>query len=127
MQDAQWDAVVAEGERLRVTAKEALAAVKAKPSERGWHEYGVAEGNFATWRHTHADANLSHLRQQQQDATRLLYVRDMMDGIGDVDFHEGAWIAASVQGRDEPNDADYLSAIRTAIDSALSAEGSATQ
>jgi hypothetical protein len=62
------------------------------------------------------------LRDAHADKRRLLFVRDMMDGIGDIDLHEEAAINASALGRDEPNDDDYLAAIRTAINAALREE-----
>lgn len=52
------------------------------------------------------------------DATRLLWlIEDSgIDQIGDVDIHEAACRFADARRRDEPNDDDYLNAIRYAID-----------
>lgn len=58
----------------------------------------------------------------REDAERLKYVSRIMDGILDVDFHEEAAINASAFGREEPNDDDYLAAVRTAIDAAREQE-----
>ena len=56
------------------------------------------------------------------DAERLRYVSDMMDGIGDVDFHERAYEHAAKAGVDidslKPGDDYYLAAVRDAIDAA---------
>lgn len=59
-----------------------------------------------------------------EDTDRLLWlVRDVgVDIIGGVDIHQEASIYASVFGREEPNDNDYIAAIRTAIDKAMGAE-----
>lgn len=62
------------------------------------------------------------LEEARKDERRLLFMRDLMDGIGEIDFHEEAAINASALGRDEANDDDYIAAIRTAIDSAIEAE-----
>lgn len=55
------------------------------------------------------------------DAVRLLwFVRDVgVDVIGGVDIHQEASILASTFGREEPDDNDYIAAIRTAIDKAM--------
>lgn len=52
------------------------------------------------------------------DAERLTYIPEIMDGIGNIDFHEEASINASALGRSEPNSDDYLAAVRAAIDAA---------
>ena len=59
---------------------------------------------------------------QRNDSERLLWLfRDAgIDGIGETDIHEEAGINASALGRDDPNDDDYLAALRTAIDRAIS-------
>lgn len=62
--------------------------------------------------------NYSLREELVQDYLRLKYVSRMIDGIGDVDLHEEAAINASAFGREEPNDDDYLAAVRTAIDTA---------
>jgi hypothetical protein len=55
-----------------------------------------------------------------RDSERLAWFAQHsgMDGFGGIDLHDEAQTAASFFGRDEPNGDDYLSAIRTAIDTA---------
>lgn len=59
-----------------------------------------------------------------EDTDRLMwFVRDVgVDTIGGVDIHQEASIYASTFGREEPNDNDYIAAIRTAIDEAMEEE-----
>lgn len=66
------------------------------------------------------DACVAALRK---DTERLRFVSQMIDGIGEIDFHEQAAIYASARGNDEANGDDYLAVVRDAIDSALAAEG----
>lgn len=56
------------------------------------------------------------LETDDKDALRLLYLQQIMDGFGPYDFHEMASITATAAGREEPNDADYLAAIRATLD-----------
>lgn len=56
------------------------------------------------------------------DTNRLLLVKDMVDGIGDIDLHEFAAASAAMNGREEPTDDDYLYAIRLAIDTVMEEE-----
>ena len=58
------------------------------------------------------------------DEKRLLWlVFDTgIDGIGEFDLHDAAFVAADKAGREEPNDADYIAAIREAIDAELAKE-----
>lgn len=53
------------------------------------------------------------------DSKRLLFLSNVFDGLGGVEIHEQASIYASAFGREEPNDDDYLAAVRDAIDSAM--------
>lgn len=113
---ADWDAALAEGERLRDAAL-ALAA--------GKNHNGFSLVEFNNWLDDNAENLLSAAlreRESAKDARRILFIRDLMDGIGDIDFHEEATINASAFGRDEANDNDYIAAIRTAIDAAIAAE-----
>ena len=52
----------------------------------------------------------------KNDSERLLKVKDFIDGMGDLDFHEIASNYATEYGRAEPNDDDYLNAIRFVFD-----------
>ena len=63
------------------------------------------------------------------DDKRLLWiVRDTgIDQIGNTDLHEEAAINASALGRDEPNDDDYIAAIRTAIDRSMNSTRTGTK
>lgn len=60
------------------------------------------------------------------DAKRLLWIKEAMDGIGDVDFHEQAALNAFRNDHDEPDDDDYLDAIRIAIDVAIKRHAATT-
>lgn len=53
------------------------------------------------------------------DADRLYFISQMMDGIGDSDFHADACAHANNRGLEEAESIDYLAAIRKAIDAAL--------
>jgi hypothetical protein len=55
------------------------------------------------------------------DAKRLLFIKELMDGMGPFDFHDMAAIKARAAGREEPNDDDYLAAIRASIDGMMAA------
>lgn len=55
------------------------------------------------------------LTAEHKDALRLLYLNHLMDGIGNIDFHERA---SEIAGG-EAGDVEYLQAIREAIDAAL--------
>lgn len=59
---------------------------------------------------------MSVIGQDAKDAMRLLYIKELMDGMGPFDFHEMAAIRAKSAGREEPNDDDYLAAIRASFD-----------
>ena len=55
-----------------------------------------------------------------KDEKRLLWIVKGagIDGFGETDIHEIAAGEAAVNDREEPNDADYLFAVRWAIDRA---------
>jgi hypothetical protein len=64
---------------------------------------------------------MSRENVEPDDAMRLLYLKQLMDGVGPYDFHEMASISATAAGREEPSDADYLTAIRATLDGVMRA------
>lgn len=58
---------------------------------------------------------------EARDAARLMWVSLAMDGSGDHDFHADAAEHAALRGAKTTEDADYLHAVRIAIDAAMSA------
>lgn len=113
---ADWDAVLAEMPSAEATAAAARCWCDADTSSI------EMDSRLATAFAKRIDALLLRERESAKDARRILFIRDLMDGIGDIDFHEEATINASAFGRDEANDNDYIAAIRTAIDAAIAAE-----
>ena len=53
------------------------------------------------------------------DALRLLYLTQTMDGLGDHDLHRLASNNAENNGREEPDDSDYLQAMRFMVDAEM--------
>lgn len=53
-----------------------------------------------------------------EDEKRLLFMSGTFDEMAGIDLHERASTYALGSGREEPNDDDYLNAVRDAIDAA---------
>ena len=63
------------------------------------------------------------LKTEPEDCKRLLYISQQIDGFCDEDIHEWASYFADQRSVEEPEDEDYLKAIRRVVDLAMDDEG----
>ncbi|MCC7144281.1 MAG: hypothetical protein IT349_19470 [Candidatus Eisenbacteria bacterium] len=90
--------------------------------ERALRAYVIDDESGVEVSYADLRALLDAVKELERDAERLRFVAELVDGIGDVDLYEEAGFYASAFGREEPNDSDYIAAVRTAIDAAIAKE-----